>query len=179
MMRSPAIPWVVAALFLLLPCAVTAQDDPEAVFGKFHRAILAANLDDMIKYGTPGGLTDIAKLPADKRKQVLDAMKSLTPPRYKITGRQLSNDGTKLTLRMTGSGASMFGVKADPQDGVTVMVKQGGEWKVDEVNWKDAKGRTAAAPETTSPPPGGKLGTADAPCVIKPVMTNADRERCR
>jgi hypothetical protein len=178
-MRIPPIPFVVAALFFLLPCAVSAQDDPEAVFGKFHRAILAGNLDDMIKYGTSGGGTDIAKLPADKRKQMLDTMKSLTPKRYKITGRQFSNDGNSLTLRMTGSGASVFGLKGDPQDGVILMVKQGGEWKVDEFNWKNAKARAAPAAGTMSPAPESKPGTAREPCVIKPVMTNEEMERCR
>src|SRR5688572_25873756 len=107
-MRIPTIPHVMAALFLLLPYAASAQEDPEAVFGKFHRAMLTGNIDEMNKYGTPGGGTEIAKMPAEQRKQVLDMLKGLTPKRYKVTGRQPGSDGNSLTLRMTGSGASIY-----------------------------------------------------------------------
>jgi hypothetical protein len=178
-MRIPPIPFVVAAFFFLLPCVASAEEDPEAVYGKFHRAMLAGNLDDMIKYGTPGGVTNIAKLPADKRKQVLDLMKSLMPQRFKVTGRQLSNDGTNLTLRMTGSGASAFGQNSPAQDGLVVMVKQGGEWKVDASNWKSATTSAAPAPGTSSQEPERKPKMATEPCVIQPVMTNEELARCR
>ena len=179
-MRNPPIPFVVAALLFLLPGAASAQDAPEAVFGKFHRAMLAGNIDDMNKYGTPGGATEIAKLPADKRKQVLDALKAVTPKNYKITGRQLSKDGNHLTLRMTGTGAAgVLGMKADPQDGVILMVKQGGEWKVDDVKWQDAKGRSAPAAAATPSAPEVKPGIAPSPCVIYPVMTKEEMDRCR
>ncbi len=176
-MRRPPIPLVVTALFFLLPCAVSAQEAPEAVFGKFHRALQEGNIDDMNKHATPGGISDIAKLPADKRKQVLDLMKSVTPKSYKIIGRKLDNDGTKVTFRMTGTGASLLGLKGGAQDGVIVMVKQGGAWKVDEYNWKDAAaGPAAAAP---SQAPERKPGVVSEPCVIKPIMTNEELARCR
>ena len=174
-MRIPTIPHVMAALFLLLPCAASAQEDPEVVFGKFHRAMLAGNIDEMNKYGTPGGGSEIAKMPAEQRKQVLDMLKGLTPKRYKVTGRQLGSDGNSLTLRTTGSGASIYGAKPSAQDGMIRMVKLGGEWKVDDVKWKDAGATSAPA----SAAPEIKTGPGKPPCVIKPVMTDQEIEQCR
>ena len=177
-MKIPTIPHAVAALLLLLPCAASAQEDPEAVFGKFHHAMLTGNIDQMNKYGTPGGGSEIAKMPAEQRKQVLDMLKGLTPKRYKVTARQPSGDGNSLTLRMTGSGASVFGAKSHAQDGIVRMVKLGGEWKVDDVKWKDAAtsapaaGSGSAAPEVRTSP-------AKPPCVIKPVMTDEEIANCR
>lgn len=141
--------------------------------------MLTGNLDDMIKYGTPGGGTDIAKLPADQRKKVLDSIKNITPKRYKITARQLSSDGNRLTMRGTGTGATILGEAALPQDGEILMVKQSGEWKVDEVNWKGRKPGAAPATSTMSPAPEKKLGAAKEPCVYKSVMTDEDMARCR
>jgi hypothetical protein len=177
-MKSPSVPLVIA-LFLLFPCAASAQEDPEAVFGKFHRAMLTGNVDQMNRYGTPGGGTEIAKMPAEQRKQVLDMLKGLTPKRYKVTGREPGSDGNSLTLRMTGTGAAIFGDKAGAQDGMIRMVKLGGEWKVDDVKWKDAGTSPAPSAGTMPSAPEIKTGPAKAPCVIKPVMTDEEIERCR
>jgi hypothetical protein len=178
-MRIPSIPLVIAALFLLLPLGATAQEGAEAVFGKFHRAMLAGNLDEMNRYGTPGGGTEIAKMPAEGRKQILELMKNATPKRYKITGRQQTDGGNSVTFRMTGTGASAFGLNANPQEGMVRLVKQGGEWKVDDVKWKDAGPASAPATGMTPPVLDGKAPPAKPPCVIKPVMSDEEIDRCR
>jgi hypothetical protein len=206
-MRLSMIGPVAAALFLLLPCGANAAEEPEAVYEKFHRALLAGNLDDLNKYGTPGGAAELAKIPADQRKAMLDLMKKLVPQKYAITGRQLSPDGNQLAMRATGTGASLFCGKSGPQNGTILMVKMGGEWKVDESKWSSGskppadpppsaagappaprtavksapapKGQAAPVVGTTSSAPERKLGAAKEPCVYKPVMTNEDMERCR
>jgi hypothetical protein len=176
-MKIPSISLV--ALFLLLPCVASAQDSPEAVFGKFHRAMLAGNLDDMNKYGTPGGGTEIAKMPPEGRKQIVDMMKNATPKRYKITARQPSGDGNSFTLRATGTGAAMFGLNANAQEGMVRLVKQGGEWKVDDVKWKDAGSAPAKAPGVPAPVLDSNAPAAKPPCVIKQVMSDEEIARCR
>jgi len=180
-MRTSIVPKIAVALCFLLPCAARAQDDPEAVYAKVHRAMLEENLDDMIKYGTPGGASDLAKQPAPVRKEALEMLKKVMPQHYKITSKQLSPDGNSLTMRGTGTGAIGFGGGSGAQDGVIRMVKQGGEWKVDDVQWHGRKAEAAKAAATASPAPEPerKMGAVKEPCVYKPVMTDEEIARCR
>lgn len=188
-MKFSAIRSVAAALILLLPCAARAQEDPESVYGKFHRALLAGNIAEMNKYGTPGGGAEIAKMPADQRKAILEMMKKLIPQNYRITGKEISPDGNRATLRATGTGASLFGGKPEMQYSSIRLLKQGGKWKVDESSWSNtppagplqAAGKAQGAPVvgSTSAAPPRTLGTAKPECVYKPVMTDEDIDNCR
>lgn len=207
-LKNHAIPAIAAAFLLLLPCTAAAQEDPEAVYGKFHRALIAGNINEMTKYGTPGGAADLAKLPPDQVKGVLEMMKKLIPPSYTISAKQPGADANHLTMRASGMGTSPFSGKPEPMEGVIQMVKMGGEWKVDQSNWNAGKAGAAAAPRAaqapvstsapvrsapqTRPAPAKAaaaattpkasapvLGTAKEACVYKPVMSNEDMERCR
>jgi hypothetical protein len=186
---------LLAALLLILPCTAAAQEDPETVYGKFHRALMAGNVDEMNKYGTPGGAAEIAKLSPDQRKGVFEMMKKFVPSSYTITARQPGADPRRLTLRATGTIASPFTGKPEPSEGVIQMVKMGNDWKVDESNWNSGKPGAAPPPSAAmrSEPqrlpvpsrsaapkaPERVMGAAKEPCVYKPVMTNVDMERCR
>jgi len=201
-MKSHAMSALAAALLLLLPCAAAAQEDPEAVYGKFHSALFAGNIDEMIKHGTPGSGAELANMPAEQRKGILEMMKKLIPPSYTISGRQPGADANRLTLLATGMGTSLFTGKPEPVEGVIQMVKMGGAWKVDKSNWTGGKpgaapaARTAQAPAPSAPqsrPAPAKaaapmatpkasapvLGKARESCVYKPVMSDEDIKRCR
>jgi len=202
-MKNHAIAAFAAAFFCLLPCTSAAQEDPEVVYGKFHRALIAGNIDELNRYGTPGGAAELAKLPPDQVKGVLEMMKKLIPPSYTITSRQPGADANRLTMRASGMGTSLFNGKPEPMEGVIQMVKIGGAWKVDQSNWSGGKPGAApvpraadtAAPARTAPQsrpapvkaatpmtpkaPQPVIGTAKEPCVYKPVMSNEDIERCR
>ncbi|MGH8631142.1 MAG: hypothetical protein ACREU7_10330 [Burkholderiales bacterium] len=43
---------IAVAALLAFPLAAHAADEAEAVFAKFHSAMLAANFDELRKYGT-------------------------------------------------------------------------------------------------------------------------------
>ena len=191
-----------AALFLGLPCTAAAQEDPETVYGKFHRALHAGNMDELRKYGTAEGMKELDSIPADQRAGVLELIRKLVPPTYTVTSKEPSPDGNRLTIRATAMGNSLFGEKPEPVNGTIQMVKMGGAWKVKETSWQP--GSAGAPPSATgtptapraaspgapqsrpaplkattpkSPPP--VVGAAKQPCVYKPVMTNEDMERCR
>jgi len=208
-MKNHAIAAFAAAFFCLLPCTGAAQEDPEVVYGKFHRALIAGNIAELNKYGTPGGAAELAKMPPEQRKGVLDLMKQFIPPSYTISARQPGADANRLTMRASGMGTSLFSGQPEPMEGVILMVKMGGEWKVDQSNWKSGKSgaapsaRAAQAPAAVPAPapvrsaPQSRpapvkaaasatpkasapvLGAAKEPCVYKPVMSNEDMERCR
>lgn len=170
------------------------------MYGRFHRALVAGNIDEMIKHGTPGGGAELANMPAEQRKGILELMKKLVPPSYTITARQPGADANRLTLRATGMGTSILSGQPEPMEGEILMVKMGGAWKVDKSNWSGGKpgaapaARTAQAP---APAPGAPqsrpapvkaaapmatppvLGKAKEACVYKPVMSDEDIKRCR
>ena len=167
---------ILAFVFALMPAIAVAADDAEAVYAKFHRAIANGNIADMNRFGTPGGGEQLAQMPAAQRKQVLDMMKSLMPKRYKIVDKQVSADGSQLRMRMSGTG-SLFGGEGSVHEGTVVMLKQGGEWKVDDVKWNEAK---PGAAQTQAPSAKSTAPVADNPaCVIKPVMSDEEIKRCR
>lgn len=205
-MRHPALPAIAAALFFLLPCTAAAQEDPEAVYRKFHSAMGAGNFDDMKKYGSAESMSELAKMTPEQRAGLLAFASMLLPQDYTITGKQPSPDGNRLTIRATAKLPTLPGAKPEQANAVIVMVKQGGAWKVHEQNWKNADpsidaGRpiqrltptpapNAAAPiapqrlpvpaKATAPKvPERKVTVAKEPCVYKSVMTNEDMERCR
>jgi hypothetical protein len=188
-MKFSAIRSAAAALFLLLPCTAPAQEDPESVYGKFHRALRAGNLAEMTRYGTPTGGAQVAAMPPEQRKAMLEMMKKLIPQNYSITGKEISPDGNRATLRATGTATSLFGGKQETQYSSIRLLKQGGEWKVDESSWSNtppagplkaaAKPQGAPVVGSTSAAPPRTLGTAKPECVYKPVMTDEDIENCR
>ena len=199
-MRHPALPAIAAALFFLLPCTAGAQEDAEAVYAKFHRAMQTGNFDDIKKYSTADRAAELDKIPADQRAGMLGFVAMLLPPTYKITGRQPSPDGTSIAFRAIAAIPTLPGAKPEQANGDIQMVKQGGAWKVKESSWKNAdpsidagrpvqnltpapnaSQRQAATVKATPAPkaPVRVMGPAKEPCVYKSVMTNEDMERCR
>ena len=193
-----------AALFLVLPCTAAAQEDPEAVYAKFHRAMATANYDELKKHSSAEVISEMEKMPADQRKGMLFMAAMLMPPAYTITGKQPSPDGNRFTIRATAKLPTVSGEKPEQANGEITLVKQAGAWKVHLQNWQNAdptaEARRAATGSSTTvkvtPPsepqrlpvpsrsaapkaPAPVVGRAKEPCVYKSVMTNEDMERCR
>jgi hypothetical protein len=154
-----------AALIALLPLAAPAQQDPESVYARFHRSLHAGDLATMIRYGSEPGASELRKTPPDQAKGMLELMKKLVPQSYTIVGKDLSPDGSRATLRATGRGASLFGDKQETQYGTIKMVKQGGEWKVDESSWDGKPHAAGAKPAAPAP----AAAAAPKPAAAKPA----------
>lgn len=203
-MRLSSIPAIAAALFFLLPCLATAQEAPEAVYGKFHQALLKGDFDEIKKHATAESMSEMAKMPADQRMGMLAFAAMLLPQEYTITGKVPSPDGNRFTIRATAKLPTLPGAKPEQAIGEIQMLKQGGAWKVHQSNWKNAdpsidagrptstvkpapKAEAQSAPErrpapakATSPQaPAPVVGTPRQPCEYKPVMSDEDMERCR
>lgn len=205
-MKLPAIAAAAAAFALLLPCQALAQEAPEAVYGKFHRAMKTGNFDEMKKYGSAESMGELARMAPDQRTGLLAFAAMLLPPEYTITGKQPSPDGNGLTLRATARIPTLPGAKPEQANGAIQMVKQNGAWKVHQSSWQNADptidaarpvaGAPAPAPKAaaaqsapqrlpvpaktaTPKAPERKIVVAKEPCVYKPVMTNEDLARCR
>lgn len=199
----------IVVAFLLLPfssLAAWAADEPEAVYAKFHRAAMAGDLDDMLKYGPANRRAEMQGLSAAHRQAALKMAQFMMPRAFTLERKAVHSNG-RATLVVSGPGDSGGG-RLQTIYGTILMVTEGGEWKVDEASWSNEKPALLAAPKSApqaarpaakSPaakaapaatggapvvgsmaaPTVRKLGPAKAQCVYKPVMTAEDMENCK
>ena len=114
------------AAFLFCASALAAEE-PEAVYAKFHKAGVEANFDEMRKWGSAAGAAEIAAMPAAQREEALKFLAGLLPKTYTIDSKSVS--ASRATLRVSSK---------QPQGtvyGVVTLLKEGGEWKVEEEKW--------------------------------------------
>ena len=117
MIRSLAL-----TLGVAIATATAAQDPPEAVYAKFHRAGLAGDYDTMLKYGTAA-----EPVAAAERKRLLQVLARLLPRTYSVVEETVEEGGKRALLRLRGTQPAVAGT--------ITLVKEKGEWKVDEANW--------------------------------------------
>lgn len=150
------------ALFLALaPAAppLQAADEPEVVYARFHRAVLAGNIRDMKRDGTAAGGAEIDKLPPDQAKAILGFMRKLMPKTYVIAGKDINPNGMSATLRATARAADTPAGGSGTIRGTIRMQKEGGEWKVEESNWET-----------------GQVGGVPVPPKVLEAMVGAQKE---
>ena len=193
MQSATAIGSMAAVILVLASASAGAADEPEAVYRKLHSATLAGNVDEMLKFASGAQRAEISALP--DRGTALKFLATMMPKSYAINSRVLGPDGK--TARILATGAHIVMGQTQPMYGEISLKKEGGEWKVDQWGWSNDK------PDTEAPAPSGTAGTArgspvaarpppaagkeptlrraepKSECVIKPVMTDEDLERCR
>jgi hypothetical protein len=125
------------ALLIALPlhAPVHAQESPEAVYAKFHKAGLAANFPEMRKWGTAAKGAEIAAMPAAMQQSMLTFLAAILPKTYTVDRRTV--DDVQATLDVSSK------LENGPVYGVITLLKEDGEWKVEEAKWGE-------------PPPPGK-----------------------
>lgn len=181
----------VAVLALLVAVPAAAADDPEAVYGKLHRATLAGSVEEVLSYATAGRRKEMASLAG--KEDVVRMMALSLPKAYSVTKNDTSADGRKAHLELRGVHDS-----GGPSRGNAELVKEKGAWKVDEWSWSalaqapapkepaapqepPAMEKQPATTEVTQPidaPTLRRTSAEAAPCVIKPVMSDDDLRRC-
>jgi hypothetical protein len=183
-----------ALIALLVAVPAAAADDPETVYGKLHRATLAGSVEEVLSYATAGRRKEMASLAG--KEDVVRMMALSLPKAYSVTKNDTSADGRKAHLELRGVHDS-----GGPSRGNAEFVREKGAWKVDEWSWSvlaqaQAPMKDAAQPEPAKAPAGTattaetvstvpvdaptlrKTSAEAAPCVIKPVMSDADLRRC-
>ena len=186
------------AAFLIVSLPAFAGDEPEVAYGKFHRAIAAADLEEAMKYAPAGRRAELASMSAAQKDAQLKMLSMLMPRAFTLLSKNVAPNGRTAQLVLTGPGQPIIsGARPETMYGQVKMVNEGGEWKVDETSWSNDKPALAAPVKQSAPaaapkpaaakattvyapePPVRKLGPAKQECVYKPVMTNEDLERCR
>ncbi len=131
-----------ATLLALFCGGAIAQEDPEAVYAKLHRAALAGKADEVVSYGTAAQRAELAKLPKEEREAVIGFLAKMLPATYTITEKTIAPDGNSAVLRGTGV-VELIG-KSDSYL-LANFKKEGGVWKVEKWSWTGNKPPAAAA----------------------------------
>lgn len=131
-----------ATLLALFCGGALAQEDPEAVYAKLHRAALAGKADEVVSYGTAAQRAELAKLPKEEREAVIGFLAKMLPATYTITEKTIAPDGNSAVLRGTGV-VELIG-KSDSYL-LANFKKEGGVWKVEKWSWTSNKPPAAAA----------------------------------
>jgi hypothetical protein len=126
-------------LLLALPFAALAQDDPQTVYSKMHKAILAANVGEALKYSTEARRKEIDALPAAQKTATVQMIAKLMPQTYTVASSTIAPDGKTAEVRTSGMAASLMGGKPETSYGLISLVKEKNEWKVDKSEWSNQK----------------------------------------
>ena len=199
---------VAVVLFLaLLPLAAIparSAEEPEGAYAKYHRAVVAGNLDAMLEQSLALQRADMQSMSAANRDATLKMAQSVMPRIFTVERKTLVEAG-RATLIISG-----------PWNGPSGMVQVYGTaqlrmeedaWKVIGVSWTTERPAILSAPQPAAAPTaaeksaakaapvstkgapvvgsmssevtGRKLGVAKPECVYKPVMTAQDMENCK
>ena len=131
------------ALLLALPLSLllagaagaAGDDEPEGVYAKFHAAVLAGNVDEVLRQGTEAQRVQMAQMSEERRKAQLKALGAQMPPSYALRAKKLSPDGQSAQLWLSGPGKAPAGGKPETLYATVFLVMQRAEWKVAAAGW--------------------------------------------
>jgi len=157
-----------AAVLLLMMMPAVAADAPEAVYARYHRAILAGNADDMLLHADASQRTRFARMKPDQKPAALKLQAAMMARTWQLRDKLLSPDGKAARLVVSGPGE---GPGAPPVlYGVVRMTLAADNWKVIEANWSPDS-PALLAPKNPggaySPPPVATPAPAGAPAAAK------------
>jgi hypothetical protein len=137
----------IAAFSLVYSAASGAQEDPEAVYRKFHDATIAGNFTELRKWGTSDSANELAAMPAKERQEMIALVASMIPKSYAVTAKDVGVD--KATLRLCARVSEQDKVETLP--GTAELVKENGAWKVLSADWSGNQPSGRSAQECLSP----------------------------
>jgi hypothetical protein len=183
---------VVASLGFLCGAA-RAWEEPDAVYSKYHHAVMSGNAEEMLRLTVSARRAELApRMDVELRQQ-----HASMPAAYALERKTVSRDGQSARLYFSASGEAFSTPKAGAQYGIARMVLEGGEWRLADQSWAREK-PAEIAPARAQAPESGRVrdmtrpragqGRPDAPllsrvarpdCSYKPVMSDEEIERCR
>ncbi len=153
------------ALFILSCTGAVAQEDPEAVYAKLHRAALAANAEEVMSYSTAAAKAELAAKPQAERDALIRSMAQALPKTYTITEKNIAPDGNSAVL--LGTGVSEYQTRAEAY--LTASFRKEGEaWKVASWGWSNQKLPPPAA-KPAAPAAAATAADAESPESTQPV----------
>ena len=205
----PFLALVACMTFAAGNAAAGIAEDLQTVFRNFHKAVLATDIDEMLKWSVKSRGDAFAKASAAERNEAMASTAKSTPKTYKVTGSIIEPNGRDATLYLSADVTDKG--KTETLYGSVVFVNEGGSWKIAAAGWgrvqspaaaranpataepapAPAARLTPAAPVAQSRPARSRSEAAAAkpvapiqqqskpPCVYKSVMSDEDIARCR
>jgi hypothetical protein len=156
---------LVAFIFMLLPFTTFAADEPEAVYAKFHRAVMSGNIEEMIKYGPTSRRAELLSMSEASRDAALKMAQYMMPRAFTLQRKTVQPNG-RSTLIVSGPWTSE-GLKLETVYGVIRMITEDGEWKVDESSWTNQRPDNLATPQPAAPPAAAAKAPSSAAVPVK------------
>lgn len=131
--------WIAAALALAAapPAAAAGDEEPEAVYAKFHRAILAGDAEEMLRHGIEAQRAQMAAMSAGQKSAQVKLIGALMPPTYELRAKVVAPAGQSARLFLSGPGKALAGGKPETLYATVFMVLQRAEWKVAAASWSN------------------------------------------
>jgi len=188
-MKSSAAAMWIAALLASHAGAACAWEEPDAVFAKYHHAIMTGNAEEMIRL-TPAARR--AELAARKESE-LRRLTAALPVAYALEQKVVSRDGQNARLIYSAPGEAFQVPRAGAQFGIVRMALESGEWRLVDQSWAREKpaelaparpqvsegGRVRDMTRANRPVPPPVLRVARPGCAYKGVMSDEEIARCR
>jgi hypothetical protein len=160
------------------PAPAAAAEEPEAVYARFHRAILAGSAEEMLQHADASQRARFARMKPEQKPAALKLQAAMMARQWQLRDKTLSPDGKAARLVVSGPGEG----PGAPQVlyGVARMTLEGGNWKVVEANWSPdtpamlspaTPGGAYAPPTAGRPAPAGASATAAK--AVPPASTKA------
>ncbi|HKY62462.1 MAG TPA: hypothetical protein VJR29_03505 [bacterium] len=127
------------ALALSLSSPLFAQNTPEAAYAQWVEVSKAGDVDGLLALSTAEKVKEYhrdVKTP-EQKAEVQKLMKALAPKSYTVKSSEISKDGKKATLKIDAIALDFFSMgdpkaKPGPEKMKVTLVKEGGQWKVDQ-----------------------------------------------
>ena len=170
-MRTSNVLHIVFCSALFLAAGVlSAADAPEAVYQKFHDAMLNGDMDTILQLSPASIRAEMAAYPPEQNKEGLAMMTELLLPKtFSVLGFEPGADANATTLYASGMGHSLMSDEPEKHYGTISMVKEGGDWKVGGANWNNKPPKNLPK----SPAPATAAASAAPPAPAAPVVPDA------
>ena len=167
---------IIAICLSLAALPAAAAEEPDAIYGRYHRAIVAGDAAEMLRHASAAQRAELAEMSAAQREAALKMIGSLMPRAFMLHDKTVLPGGTSARLLLSGPGGSVLDARSETLYGNVRMVLERGEWKVASTNWSNtrppglqAAAKAPAAPQKAAAPPPAAMPKAPAQKAVAPA----------
>jgi hypothetical protein len=157
---------ILAALLLLASLPAAAADEPDAVYARYHRAVVAGDVQEVMRGATARTRSEISALPVAQREAVVKTLGAQMPRAFSQLYKNVAPDGQSARLLLRGPGGSVLDAKSETLWGNVRLVRERGEWKVAAAEWSNvpppSMQSAAGTPAPAAAPAAQKAGQKPA-----------------
>ena len=160
--RAALLPLFALALLAAAPARAQPTEPPEAVYAKYHRALLAGSADEAARYVPEAQKKELAALSAEDKLAAMRRLSQVVPRSYLLKSKAVEVKDFRVRLVVSGPGQLRPQDKPEILYGAIRMDVENGAWKVAESRW------------STTPPVAVNVvrgfGAGPAPATVAPGL---------